>query len=303
MTFPKISLIIPTYNRKTLLAELLDTVYRQDLPEEDYEVIVVSDGSKDGTDEYMASMQCKHANLRYLTQKNQGPAAARNNGVAYAKAQYIAFTDDDCYVNPDWLNNIIDIFETTSAVGIQGRTTTYREKRTPLTHQIENQTGHPALPTCNAAFRKSAFEQVGGFDCSFPFAHNEDADLAWRIKQIGTIVFRPDVVVIHPPRRDTFKKLAGRMKMLQSEFLLYYKNPSLYKKYRSGSPWKTIYWDVFFIHQFRHLKSDFKYLAKPKYLFIGLALHLTWWFNLVRLFPTYLSANRFYEHKYHGGAL
>jgi len=302
MNAPKVSVIIPTYNRKQLLSELLDSLYQQTLAHDLYEVIVVSDGSKDGTDKYMDEMQMKHENLRYLQQMNQGPATARNKGAALAISEIIAFTDDDCLVSPDWLENIVKTFEQKSILGIQGRTTTYRELKTPLTHQIDNQNGHPALPTCNAAFRKSAFETVGGFDCSFPFAHNEDADLAWRIKQLGEISFEKDVHVIHPPRQDSFKKLAGRMKMLQSEFLLYYKEPELYKKYRSCSPWKTIYWDVFFVHQLRHFKSDLKYLFKPKYLFIGLALHFTWWFNLIRLFPQYQSASRLYEQKFHGGA-
>ncbi len=302
MIRPKISLIIPTYNRKAMLEELLETVYKQDLPEKDYEVIVVSDGSKDGTNEFMDQKLNEHANLRFAEQLNQGPASARNYGVRLAQADIIAFTDDDCYVSKTWLRTILEIFDKKPVVGIQGKTTTYRDQRTPLTHQIDNQTGHPALPTCNAAFRKSAFEAVGGFDCSFPFAHNEDADLAWRIKQIGEISFEPDVHVIHPPRKDTFKKLANRMKMLQSEFLLYYKEPKLYKKFRSNSPWKTIYWDVFFIHQFRHIKSDFKFLFKPRYFFTGLALHLTWWFKLIQLLPTYVQASKYYEQKYSGGA-
>ncbi|ACF12854.1 glycosyl transferase family 2 [Chloroherpeton thalassium ATCC 35110] len=302
MTQPKISLIVPTYNRKALLAELLETVYRQALPESDYEVVVVSDGSSDGTDELMAGMTAAHPNLRYVRQQNQGPAAARNNGAKLARADIIAFTDDDCHVSPTWLKEILEIFGKKNIVGIQGRTTTVREERTPLTHQIENETGHPALPTCNAAFRKSAFESIGGFDCSFPFAHNEDADLAWRMKKLGEISFEPSVHVIHPPRQDTFKKLAGRMKILQSEFLLYHKDPAAYQKYRTSSPWKTIYWEVFFVHQLRNLKSTLKYLFRPKYFFIGLALNFAWWFSLVKLFPKFLAANRLYEQKYRGGA-
>ncbi|NTU73273.1 glycosyltransferase [Candidatus Roizmanbacteria bacterium] len=292
---PVISVIVPTYNRKQLLGELLESLYKQSISKSDYEVIVVSDGSKDGTSEFVRNMQKKHNNLIFIEQENQGPAAARNKGASIAKGTYLAYTDDDCVVSTDWLENIIQIFETKKIVGIQGKTTTYRDQRTPLTHQIDNPNGHPALPTCNAAFRKEAFDLVNGFDCSFPFAHNEDADLAWRMKKIGEISFEPNVHVIHPPRKDSFKKLAKRMRMLKSEFLLFYKDPESYKKYRSSSPWKTIYWEVFIKHQFRNLKSMLRYFFRPQYFFSGIALVFVWWINLVLLYPAYKEADNAYK--------
>ncbi|NTW49114.1 MAG: glycosyltransferase [Chlorobiales bacterium] len=292
---PIVSVIVPTYNRKVLLGELLESLYRQTISKPDYEVIVVSDGSKDGTAEFVRKMQKTHETLVFIEQENQGPAAARNRGAREAKGKYLAYTDDDCEVAADWLENIIRTFETKTIVGIQGRTTTYRDQKTPLTHQIDNPNGHPALPTCNAAFRKESFDRINGFDCSFPFAHNEDADLAWRMKKIGDVSFEPSVHVVHPPRKDTFKKLSRRMRMLQSEFLLYYKDPESYRKYRNSSPWKTIYWEVFIKHQFRNLKSMVRYIFKPQYFFSGVALVFVWWINLVLLYPTYKEAEATYK--------
>lgn len=295
---PIISVIVPTYNRKQLLGELLESLYKQTISESDYEVIVVSDGSKDGTADFVRQMQKIHKNLVFLEQENKGPATARNSGAGEANGKYLAYTDDDCVVAGDWLEKIIDAFETKKIVGIQGRTTTYRELKTPLTHQIDNPNGHPALPTCNAAFRKEAFNQVNGFDCSFPYAHNEDADLAWRIKKIGEISFEPSVHVIHPPRKDSFKKLARRMKMLKSEFLLFYKDPESYRKYRNSSPWKTIYWEVFVKHQARNLKSMLRYFFKPHYFISGIALVFVWWVNLILLYPTYKEAEATYKFQF-----
>ena len=85
------------------------------------------------------------------------------------------------------------------------------------------------------------------FDTEFPFPHNEDADLAWRIGQIGRIDFNENMRVYHPPRIDSFVKVARQMKYLKSEFPLFHKNPGLYRQHRSVHPWFTIYVDVFFV--------------------------------------------------------
>lgn len=87
----KFSIIIPTYNRKKLLEEALDSVHQQTYS--DYEIIVVDDGSTDDTREYLANF--KAHNLRSVFQKNQGPGAARNAGAAVATGDYIAFLDSD----------------------------------------------------------------------------------------------------------------------------------------------------------------------------------------------------------------
>ncbi|MDX2128636.1 MAG: glycosyltransferase family A protein [Chloroherpetonaceae bacterium] len=295
---PIISVVIPTYNRAESLLDLLQTLQGQSLPNSDYEVIVVSDGSTDGTARVVRAMQRIMTNLAFFEQANSGPAAARNNGVLQAKGKFIAFTDDDCLASRDWLKEIVKTLETKPIIGIQGKTTTYKEEKTPLTHQIENHFGHPALPTCNAAFHKWAFQAVGGFDTSFPFAHNEDADLAWRIQALGEISFEPSVHIIHPPRKEAFSKLAKRMRILESEFLLFYKNQKLYQTHRTSSPWVTIYKEVFLIHLFRHLKSHFKYVARPRLFFQGVALNVVWWISLIKLFPKFRKAELKYQSHY-----
>jgi glycosyltransferase involved in cell wall biosynthesis len=87
---PKISVIIPTYNNAALLSETLDGVYRQTF--QDIEVIVVDDGS---TDDTASKVQSYGRSIRYVTQPNQGPAAARNQGASLARGEFIAFCDHD----------------------------------------------------------------------------------------------------------------------------------------------------------------------------------------------------------------
>ena len=184
---------------------------------------------------------------------------------------------------------------------MQGKTTTDRSACTPLTHQME--VARPwlsAIPTCNAAYLKSIYDKVGGFDESFKHAHNEDADLAWRVEEYGRVVYSPDVHIIHPPRSDSFFRMARKVRIFEYDFLLFNKQPDKYKKYISPSPWWTIYWKIFVVQQMRYLKSNCRYLVKsfkPLQFSIGLALIGARWFYLVRFLPTYFNARALYRPK------
>lgn len=98
-----ISVIIPTYNRAKILKECLYALFRQDLPEKDYEIIVVDDGSRDDTKQIVASFKKKHQNLTYLSQQNQGQGIARNHGVEKAKGEIVVFIGDDIIVTEEFL--------------------------------------------------------------------------------------------------------------------------------------------------------------------------------------------------------
>src|SRR5687767_3522938 len=87
---PTFSVVIPTYNRTALLRRTLESVWRQTFT--DFEVIVVDDGSTDGTVDYLRSLG---GHVRWLTQPNSGPGAARNLGASVASAEYVAFLDSD----------------------------------------------------------------------------------------------------------------------------------------------------------------------------------------------------------------
>ncbi len=98
----RISVVIPTYNRRDLLARTLPTVLNQDFPSDQYEVIVVVDGSTDGTLEFLRSLSTPCA-LRIVEQPNRGIAAARNAGLRVARADIVLFLDDDILSEPSLL--------------------------------------------------------------------------------------------------------------------------------------------------------------------------------------------------------
>ena len=90
----KISVIIPTYNRKDILIKCLNALNKQTLSHTAYEVIVVDDGSNDGTEDAIKNLQlaCK---FTYLRQENKGPGAAKNLGIKHATGELLLFINDD----------------------------------------------------------------------------------------------------------------------------------------------------------------------------------------------------------------
>ncbi len=292
MNKPIISIVMATYNRSDLLELQLEAFLNQNISGEEFEVVIINDGSPDDTELVLANWKNKLPNLRFYTQKNSGPAVARNKGVEIARGDIIAFTDDDCIVDSDWLEKILTRFKNEEVNVVEGLTYTNRELRTPLTHQIENLKWNPVIPTCNAAYRKSFFKELGGFDEHFPFPHNEDTELAWRVHEKGEVVFDEQMRVYHPPVKVAFKSQLKRMKMLGSEFILYQKNPLGYKKWRSANPWVTIYKEVFFKHQLLNLKFHLGFYKKPELLVKGVILSFSWWLYLVLLLPEFISESK-----------
>lgn len=102
---PKVSVIIPTYNHKEALRETLQSLAQQTYPSHCFEVVIVDDGSMDGTQEI--ATENFPFTLRYIQQNNQGDAAARNFGAQQSQADVLVFLDDDILVEPGYLTYLI----------------------------------------------------------------------------------------------------------------------------------------------------------------------------------------------------
>ena len=177
---PLVSVIIPTYNRKSWLLECLKTLREQTYTRAAYEIIVVDDGSTDGTSEVLSQSK----DLTMLRQPNKGPAAARNKGLSIARGEIIAFTDDDCLLSKDWIEQGVKALEQRKLDGIEGLTTTDREKTSPLS--VITYTYHGGgFMTCNCFYKKKALDAVGGFSAARHMRFREDTDLAWRVMDAG----------------------------------------------------------------------------------------------------------------------
>lgn len=196
------SVIVPAYNAEQTLVSCLESLTAQTVPQDSYEVIVVDDGSTDRTAEI-----ARRFNIRYLFQKNRGPASARNHGVHAAQGRIILFTDSDCVPTPHWIEEMVEPFTDPQVVAVKGSYRTRQRELVARFAQVEFEDRYDMLlrhsridmvDSYSAAFRKDAFEIAGGFDESFPKANNEDTDLSYRLSAAGCkMVFKPGAVVYH----------------------------------------------------------------------------------------------------------
>lgn len=102
MSTPKVSVIMPTYNRKTLISRAIESVLNQDYL--DWELVIVDDGSQDGTEDLIKEYVSKDSRIRYLYQINQGQSVARNTGIENSNGELIAFLDSDNMWEPHRLS-------------------------------------------------------------------------------------------------------------------------------------------------------------------------------------------------------
>ncbi|MBX9888367.1 MAG: glycosyltransferase [Flavobacteriaceae bacterium] len=106
----KLSIIIPVYNTAEYLRTCLDSIFVQDLSSDEYEVIVINDGSTDDSREILKDYQIRHNNIMVINQQNQGVSIARNKGLEIAKGEYITFVDSDDSLYENVLKSIITKF-------------------------------------------------------------------------------------------------------------------------------------------------------------------------------------------------
>ena len=199
MSFPRISVVIPTCHRNDLLALCLDRLApgAQTLAASQYEVIVSDDGSSSTA---QGMMRENYPWARWTAGPRRGPAANRNHGVSQARGQWIAFTDDDCLPSSQWLTAFSEAIEPQTLV-YEGKTTCEAGLKSPLEHAPINLSGG-YLWSCNMLIEEDVFEKQGGFDERFPYAHMEDVDFRERLQSNNYhFKFIENAVVDHPPKR------------------------------------------------------------------------------------------------------
>ena len=190
------SVVVPVLNGASTIGSTLASLDAQTLTPEEYEVIVVDDGSTDGTPDLVRGFaEVLRVNVVVIQRPHAGPAAARNAGVEVATGELVAFTDADVEVAPDWLERALERLDADTRLdGIEGRTVPKGTVGT-YTHQMRNLAGGLFM-TCNMIYRRAAL--AGGFDERFKMAFLEDSDLAFGLlDRGGRIEFAPDVLAHH----------------------------------------------------------------------------------------------------------
>lgn len=219
---PLLSVVLTTYNRSALLGEALARLTAQTLPARKYEILVVDDGSPDATVDVVRAFQKKHGNVVYLPKPHEGLSAGRNFGIAHARGDLIAFTDDDCQAAPSWAEELLTTYQNEKPLGIEGKVIT-DEKKGLFGNAPENLHGGKYIG-CNSAYTKTILQKVGGYDTRF-FWIRDDSDMAFRVLQHGKIAFAERAVVYHPYRPTDANHLLKRLTIVQSDLLLFFKHP------------------------------------------------------------------------------
>ena len=228
----RVSVVIPTYNRKDSLLCCLESLRRQTLSLSEFEVIVVDDGSTDATGETLRNSTWPFR-LQYVFQQNSGPSQARNVGVRNASGEIIAFTEDDVEVRPDWLMIALAYFKDQSLALLEGRTVysgTDKDVR-----RFEATPRHSFIP-CNLFIKKDVFEKVGGYDPAFfdprrKLYFREDADLGFRILEEGFVSrIAADVVTEHPSQFRSLSACVRHARRYVFDPLLYRKHPARFRQ-------------------------------------------------------------------------
>jgi glycosyltransferase involved in cell wall biosynthesis len=204
----KASVIVPAYNAASTLPECLEGLLTQQ-GQINLEIIVVDDGSTDAT--AAVARRYTGQGVKLLQQTNAGAAAARNTGIRAARpdSAFILFTDADCIPCPDWANRLAQALSEAEpqVAGIKGAYSTRQTSpvarfvQTEFEERYERFIRHRLSPdfadTYSAAYRPEILQKYP-FDESLPGAIVEDAELGWRLRQLGyTFGFAPQALVYH----------------------------------------------------------------------------------------------------------
>lgn len=203
-----VSVVVPVYNGESTIGKCIESLLLQDFPAQRFEVVIVENGSTDGTTGIVSRYP-----VRLLHNTVRGPSAARQFGLGQSVADVIAFTDADCYADPHWLSELTKPYTDLRVGGVGGPILGYKhpernvveqfaDDKLPLINFTTPRDGEymPRLHTCNASYRRALVQKIGGFDTRLITA--DDTDLSWRLQlQTGAaLAYAPKAVVYHHHR-------------------------------------------------------------------------------------------------------
>ncbi len=270
------SVVTPTHFRPEKLCLLLASLEQQTLSPEQFEVIVVPSPNDPG----VKNLSTSKLQLQILSADDDpfgGTSASykRNAGARAAIAPWLAFIDDDCVADKNWLLQAQKRLQATDCQAIEGLTKIPSPEKMTYTYKgLQRLSKAGGYQTCNMFYKRDVFLQCGGFDLNFPF-YLEDTDLAWTLLDRGhNIVFDETCVVEHPvPAADVNRLLfnAYRARLI----------PYLYKKHSllfTNQGWKAVQrfqWAFLAIHAALLLWLLFSPTLERGFIVVGIVFALS----------------------------
>ncbi len=237
--WPRMSVVVCTYNGSRTIEDCLQGLARQTYA--NHEIIVVDDGSTDGTGALVERYLPQMPALRLVTIPNGGLSAARNVGMREATGEVLCYTDDDARPDPDWLLHMAAAFHSTAHVAIGGPNIPPPDDGS-IAECVANAPGGPIhvlvddalaehIPGCNLSVRRAALMAIGGFDPTFRVA-GDDVDVCWQLQEAGgTIGFCPAAFVWHHRRNSVVTYWRQQKGYGKAEALLEAKWPEKYNAF------------------------------------------------------------------------
>lgn len=230
---PRVSVVIPTYNRSDFLCEAVDSVLAQTF--RDFEILIVDDGSTDGTRGVVDEKYGKDSRVHYIYRENSGgPAAPRNTGIAKARGDFIALLDHDDLWLPKKLDFQIQAldehpeaslcFSDALVRGKDSETSYFKMMKFEGPPTLKRMLESDYIPSASAVVKKTCFERLGGFDETIKAA--DDWDMWIRVLAQYEAVFVDKPLYVHRLHEDqmSHNKVLTRRSALQ----VYQKHKALY---------------------------------------------------------------------------
>ena len=203
----KFSIVIPTYNRPKRLEQCLQSIAELDYPKDCFEVVVIDDGSHTSMEPIISQFGAS-LSIRFIRQHNAGPASARNTGAAAAQGNYLVFTDDDCRPHPNWLQALVRALKDVPDALVGGHTlnclpdnvySTASQLLVDYLYDYYNRGNGEAtfFTSNNFAVPRVLYQQLGGFDTSFPLAAGEDREFCDRWRYHGFLMHYAPSMQLH----------------------------------------------------------------------------------------------------------
>lgn len=215
---PRITVQLSTHNRLTLLKLVLQQLFVQTLHKEEYEIVLVDDGSTDGTEEWVRSIEVP-IQFTYIRQEKDCLAVARNKGIRAAKGEYILFIDDDVLPHEDLLIEHLRFHDKYPKSVVKGWVNHVDTLEIPKDPKFTSQDISTAFFwTSNVSVKREYLFTAGLFDEAFREYGWEDLELGYRLRKLGLKCrFNKKAVAFHYKRKLVAKDMPSLLKQAESK--------------------------------------------------------------------------------------
>lgn len=236
--YPLVSVVIPCYNQAVYLPEALDSLLQQTY--QNWEAIVVNDGSPDDTEEIALEYTRKDKRFKYIYKINGGLSSARNEGIRNAGGELILPLDADDIIKPKYIDKAVNAFRENPQLKLVYCLGYFFGVRNGLWEGL-NYMGYDKLLLwnsifCSAFYRKADWAEIGGYDENMRKGH-EDWDFFIRLLQGEKLVYQiPLPLFYYRVKESSMITMATQKNVLsENEFYIYSKNRAIYASYFGGS--------------------------------------------------------------------